>query len=191
MNDINLNRTMSVDEYHDLINAGVLTENDAVELIEGRIVEKMPKKPGHPYSTGQTRSSLERLLQLGWHVNSQDPITLEDSEPEPDVTVIEGEGSRYKDRHPGPVEVALVGEVAESSLRFDQTVKKTMYARARIPVYWIVNLVDRQVEVYTAPSGPAEQPDYGQCDIYRAGDEVPVVIRGREIGRVAVNAILP
>jgi len=82
-------------------------------------------------------------------------------------------------------------EVADSSLHRDQGTKKIAYARARIPVYWIVNLLDRQIEVYTEPSGPTEQPNYGKCATYHAGDTVPVVIRGQAVGQIAVKDLLP
>ena len=191
MNDINRNRTISVAEYHEMIDDGLLTEDDPVELLEGSIVTKMTKNPGHCLASWRTRSSLEEVVPAGWYVTSQDPITLEDSEPEPDVSVIEGEAEYYRERHPHGRETALVVEVADTSLRGDQTVKKNIYARARIPVYWIVNLVDRQIEVYTEPSGPAEQPDFDQCEIYREGDEVSVVIRGQAVGKIAVKDLLP
>ncbi|MCY2991265.1 MAG: Uma2 family endonuclease [Planctomycetota bacterium] len=66
-----------------------------------------------------------------------------------------------------------------------------MYAVARIPVYWIVNLVDRQVEVFTNPSGPGEQPDYGVCQVFLPGDQVPVVLDRNEVGRIVVHDLLP
>jgi hypothetical protein len=82
-------------------------------------------------------------------------------------------------------------EVADSSLRRDRDLKKRIYARAAIPSYWIVNLADRRIEVYTAPSGPGASPDYAERADYAAEDAVPVVIEGREVGRVAVGMVLP
>jgi Uma2 family endonuclease len=189
MNDIN--RYVSVAQYHEMINSGELGEDDPIELLHGRLVVKMTKNPAHCSSNWRTRAALERLVPAGWYVTSQDPITLEDSEPEPDLTVAEGDPDRYFDRHPGAADVGLLVEVADTTLQRDQTVKRAIYAEARIPVYWIVNLVDRQVEVCTQPSGPCEHPDYGQCDIYRLGDEIPVVIRGQEVGRITAAELLP
>jgi putative restriction endonuclease len=85
----------------------------------------------------------------------------------------------------------LIAEVADSSLRRDRGWKKRLYARARVAVYWIVNLVDRQIEVYTEPTGPVKRPDYRQRADYKPGDKVPVVLDGREVARLAVNDILP
>lgn len=97
----------------------------------------------------------------------------------------------YQTRHPGPQEAALVVEVADATLRRDRTLKLRIYARASVPVYWIVNLIDRQIEVYTDPTGPAEQPSYGQHRDYGPADDAPLVLDGREVGRVAVREVLP
>ena len=116
---------------------------------------------------------------------------MSDSEPEPDVAVIRGDLDEYEHSHPGPQDVALVVEVADASLDRDRSIKKQVYARAGIPVYWIVNLPERRIEVYTAPSGPAETSDYRQHENYAAGSEVPLIVEGREVGRVPVAAVLP
>ena len=85
----------------------------------------------------------------------------------------------------------MVVEVADASLDRDRSIKKQVYARAGIPVYWIVNLQERRIEVYTDPSGPVEVPDYRQHKDYAAGSEVPLMIEGREAGRIPVAALLP
>ncbi len=84
----------------------------------------------------------------------------------------------------------LVVEVSDSSLRRDRRFKKAIYAKALIPVYWIVNLIDRQVEVYSQPTGPVEQPDYGDHQDYAETEEVPLVIDGREIASISVREVL-
>jgi Uma2 family endonuclease len=81
--------------------------------------------------------------------------------------------------------------VADSSLQRDRALKKRLYAAAGIPVYWIVNLLDSQIEVYTDPSGPGEQPDYRQQQNYDSADTVPVVIEGHEVARLGVQDLLP
>src|SRR5262249_35756824 len=114
-----------------------------------------------------------------------------DSEPEPDVLVIRGGIDDYPDRHPGPEEVPLVVEVAESSLRSDREIKQRVYASAGIPGYWIANLSESRFEVYTDPTGPAEQPHYRQLREYGPADEIPVVLAGTEVGRIAAGDMLP
>jgi Uma2 family endonuclease len=181
---------LSVEQYHEMIRTGILTDDDPVELLEGWLVVKMPKNPPHRLATQLTRAALERLIPTGWFVDAQEPVTTENSEPEPDVVIVRGDRRQYSDRHPGPPDLALVVEVAETSLTRDRGMKKRLYARTRIPVYWIVNLVDGQIEVYTDPTGPADEPDFRQRQNYGPPDEVPVVIDGAEVGRLAVRDLL-
>jgi Uma2 family endonuclease len=182
---------LSVNQYHQMIRAGILTEEDPVELLAGWLVPKMPENPPHRVATRLLRQALECVVPAGWYVDSQEPITTADSEPEPDVVVVRGETRQYLDRHPGPQDVALVIEVADTTLQRDRVFKQRIYAAAGIPVYWIVNLLDNQLEVYTAPSGPVQQPDYRQCRHYELSDTVLVVIDGVEAGCIAVRELLP
>lgn len=181
----------SIDQYHAMIRAGILTEDDPVELLEGWLVTKMPKNPHHRVATRLIRQALEGIIPTGWYVDTQEPLTTADSEPEPDVMVVRGETRQYLDRHPGPQDVALVVEVADSTLQRDRFLKKRLYAAAGIQLYWIVNLPDSQIEVYNEPSGPGEPPDYHQQQNYGLSDSVPVVIEGRDLGHLAVRELLP
>jgi Uma2 family endonuclease len=170
---------------------GILTDDDPIELLEGWLVTKMPKNPPHRLSTQLTREALARLLPSQWHVNDQEPITTEDSEPEPDVSIIRGERRQYLERHPAPHEVSLVVEVADATLLRDRTSKKRLYARAAIAVYWIINLVEQQIEVYTMPSGNIDEPDYRQRRDYALDDSIPLIIDDQEIGHLRVRDLLP
>lgn len=182
---------LSIEQYHEMINKGILNDDDPVELLEGLLIPKMPKKPPHSLTTELTRDAFARLLPPGWHVRGQEPITTEDSEPEPDASVIRGERRDYFDRHPGPDDIAIVIEVSDTTLQRDRGLKKRIYARAGIPVYLIINLPESQIEVYTEPAGEAEEPDYQQRQDYLSTDEIPIIIEGREIGRLAAREILP
>jgi Uma2 family endonuclease len=182
---------LSVEQYHQMIQAGILTKDDPVELLEGWLVLKIPKKPAHPLATQLTRTALERATPPGWFVDSQEPVTLDDSEAEPDVRVVRGDRRQYRNRHPGPQDLAMLVEVAESSLKRDRGWKKLIYARAQIPVYWLINLTENCVEVFSDPSGPTDQPDYRQHKIFGSADEVPVVIEGKEVARLGVKDLLP
>jgi Uma2 family endonuclease len=182
---------LSVLQYHEMTRTGILESGAPFELLEGWLAKKMTKDPPHTLSHGCTFDALSALVGLGWHVRKEDPVTTDDSEPEPDVSIVRGRRRDYADRHPGPADVALLIEVADASLARDRGWKKRLYAAARIPVYWIVNLVDRQVEVCTEPSGPCHRPDYSVTDVYRAGQSVPVVLDGHLVGQVAVEELLP
>ena len=134
---------------------------------------------------------MAKVIPEGWYVDSQDAITLATSEPEPDVMVVRGQPRDYLEHHPLAGELALVVEISDSSLRHDQGFKKAIYAAAAIPVYWIINLIDRQVEVYTDPTGPADQPDYRRRQDLSAMEQVPIVIAGRDVASIPVREILP
>ncbi|MGH9937172.1 MAG: Uma2 family endonuclease [Blastocatellia bacterium] len=182
---------LSVEQYHEMINAGILTDDDPVELLEGWLIPKMPKKPPHRVTKQLTRDALALLLPPGWYVEEQEPITTGDSEPELDIAVIRGAPRDYLERHPGPDEIVLVIEVSDTTLRRDRGLKKRIYARAGIQVYWIINLPENQIEVYTEPTGEVEEPDYQRRQDYFPDDEVPVIIEGREVGRLAPREVLP
>jgi Uma2 family endonuclease len=118
-------------------------------------------------------------------------ITLGDSEPEPDGAVVRGDARTYLTRYPGPGDVGLVIEVADSTLAADRIDKGRIYARAGIVCYWIVNLVDRQIEVYTSPSGPTAAPAFAQQADYHVGDAVPLVLDGTTVVSIPVQDLLP
>ncbi len=181
----------SVAEYHRMIDAGYFADNERVELIEGRLVNKMPRNPPHDGTLFTTQKCLFRLGLVGWDVRIQSGVTLIDSEPEPDLAVVREDANDYKTRHPGPADAGLVIEVADSSLAFDRGDKCRIYARAGIVTYWIINVVDQQIEVYESPSGPTANPKYGQRTDYVVGDRVAVVLDGVTAGTIAVADILP
>lgn len=121
----------------------------------------------------------------------QEPITTRDSEPEPDLSVVKDSPRDYFLRHPRPTEIALVVEVSDATLSQDRTLKKQLYAAAAISVYWLVNLPDNQIELYTHPLNTVSGPDYGQRHTYSLSDAVPVTIAGETTGSVPVVDLLP
>jgi Uma2 family endonuclease len=184
-------RRFSVAEYHKLIDIGVLTEDDNLELLEGYLVLKMARKPPHDGSLQLAQAALSPALPTGWCLRVRCAITLSDSEPEPDGAVVRGNARTYLTRHPGPVDIGLVIEVADTTLAGDRADKCRIYARASIAGYWIVNLNDRQVEAYTSPSGPTASPAFAQRTDYHIGDAVPLVLDGATVANVAVGDLLP
>jgi Uma2 family endonuclease len=181
----------SVDDYHRMIETGILFSGQPIELLEGLLVRKMPIHPPHSTSLQRTWKRILALLPGGWELRIQQPITLSDSEPEPDICVARGSDADYTTHHPGPTDVGLAVEVAESSLDTDQTDKARIYAREGIATYWIVNLVDRWVEARTAPSGPATNPAYGQLQTFGPGTSLPLILDGVPLGQLAVDDLLP
>lgn len=182
---------LSVEQYHHMLRAGILRDGDPLELLDGWLVPKMMKNPPHRVVTELVRKALEHIVPGGWFVSSQDPVTLSASEPEPDVALIRGQVRDYLQRHPAAQEVALVVEVADVSLERDQTTKKRLYAQAGIPFYWIVNLRDGRVEVYSEPLATPESADYRLRRDFAAADSIPVVIGAKAAGQISVQSILP
>ncbi len=180
---------ITVEEYERLADSGVFDEPERIELIDGYIVTKARQSPEHCYSINTACDALRKLVGSGWTWQQRDPVRIPVfDEPEPDIAIVRGPDENYRHRHPGPSDVGLVIEVSMvTTLDLDRGRKLSAYASGGIPVYWIVNLVDRQIEVYTAPSLGAYQT---RAD-YRPGQAVPLVIDGQHVGEIAVDDILP
>jgi len=181
---------LTVEQYHGMIAAGVLKDGEKVELIEGLLVQKMSRNPPHEASLSRINRRLARLLPEEWVLRVQSAVTLRRSEPEPDFSISRGPEGRYSRRHPGPRDIALLIEVAETSLHEDRTMQATLYADARVPEYWIVNVVHNQIEVYTDPRG-GRTPAYRQRRDYGPDEEIPLVLKGQEIAQLRVRDLLP
>jgi Uma2 family endonuclease len=137
-------------EYDRLVEAEILGPEDRIELLGGQMIVKEPQYSPHATSICLVVRVLTAELGMGWNVRAQMPVALdEESEPEPDVSVVPGDPRDYRDAH--PEHPALIVEVALSRLRFDREHKGSLYARAGIADYWIVNIPERSVEVYREP----------------------------------------
>jgi Uma2 family endonuclease len=181
---------ISVPLYHRMIAAGLLGPDDNVELLEGLLVKKMSKNPPHRVTKLLLQHALAALLPAGWFVDEQEPVVTEDSEPEPDLSVLRGEPRDYLSGHPETKDIALVVEIADTSLDRDRA-KRHVYARAGFLVYWLVNIGDRRIEVYTSPHGTGDDADYQSRQDFNEADAVHVILDTVEIGRIAVRDILP
>ncbi|NEU71260.1 Uma2 family endonuclease [Hassallia byssoidea VB512170] len=146
------NRLWTVEEYHRMIDAGILTSNDKVELLEGRIIQMSPQKPPPAATTQRTSDYLKDILTDKAYVRMQLPITLSTSEPEPDIAVVRIDAGTYSDHHPSAEEIFLLIEVAYTTLTFDKEEKAPIYARANILEYWILDIENRQVYIYRNPT---------------------------------------
>lgn len=183
-------RPFTLDEYHRMIAARILTEADDVELLEGWIVPKVVRTPLHDTALDKAGDAIREHLPEGWRIRDQKAITLSDSEPEPDLAVVRAPVTRYRDHHPGPEDIALLIEVAVASLNEDRVVKGRMYARARISCYWIVNLVDGWIEVYSDPDATSSLPCYRQRKDHITGMDIPLTLPGAASVLVPVDEIL-
>jgi Uma2 family endonuclease len=182
---------LSVEQYEAMVESGIFTEHDRLQLINGMLVAKVTQGDDHCVADELCRTSLSALLPPGWSIRTNKPVRLvtNGSEPEPDEAVVRGsirDYARGKRGKPGPADIGLVVEVSDSSL-VDDHAMVGIYGPAGVPVYWIVNLVDRQVEVYSGPHARG----YATRKDYRSGDYVPVVLDGTIVGQIAVDEILP
>jgi len=187
---------LSVHQFDRMVRDGTLDEDEPVELQSGVLVTKMPKHPRHRVGTRKVVHSLERVIPDGWFVQKEDSLVLGPSSKwEPDGAVVRAELEFDTSRDPTAEDCCLVVEVVETNLSRAQVEKLPVYASAAISAYWIINLKGGNppgsgvVEVYTDPDASAGQYR-SRADLY-PGDEVPVVIDGRGIGRVAVADLLP
>jgi len=177
-------------EYERLVDLGVF-EGDPVELVGGQLIVAEPHGTYHASSINTAEYAVRAVLPPGWTVRVQLPVSLDDeSAPEPDLVVVPGRPGDYRDAH--PARPALVIEVAESSLDFDRRHKGSLYARAGVQDYWIVNLADRTLEVYRDP-GPDGSAPYGwryrSVAVLRPPDAVvPLAFPS---SRIAVADLLP
>lgn len=140
--------------YHEMIAKGVLTPEHRVELIDGYLIKKMSIGSPHASAVKALNFLLSRELGGNAVIGVQDPVTIHEySEPEPDLVVAKYRPDFYRSAHPGPDDVLLVIEVADSSLAYDRQAKIPLYAACGIPETWLVNLVDKNVTVYRKPDG--------------------------------------
>lgn len=177
-------------EYDRLGELGIF-DGEPLELIGGQLIVAEPKSTYHAVSVGMVADVLRRSLPPGWIVRSQDPIALDDdSEPEPDIAVVPGTYTDYLGDH--PQRPALVVEVAHSSLSFDRQRKGSLYARGGVRDYWIVNLIDRVLEVYrdAAPDATAIH-GWHYRSVERFAPPATVTLLGLPAVSLAVSDLLP
>ena len=178
-------------EYELLVDNGCFEPGERIELINGLLMVAEPQSPSHFTAIRLAALALARAFGAGWDVRTQGPIALDEtSEPEPDVAVVPGGPRDYAHAH--PAEPVLVVEVSLSRFTFDRTIKSSLYARAGRPEYWIVNLVERTLEVRRGPIPSASAPygwDYATLEVRREGDSTsPLAVPDAVI---AVADLLP
>lgn len=179
MVDLAIRHRFTVDEFHRMGEAGILSESARLELINGEIVEMTPIGSLHAACVRDLDEWLQATLRGDAVVSSQQPLKVEhDGEPVPDIAVLRPRKDRYRQSHPTSADALLVIEVADSSVLFDRNVKSRMYARAAIPEYWVVDLPRSRVAVFLSPSGGdyAEQHEFGRGESWRSNG-----LGGREI----------
>ena len=143
---------LSVDEYHRMAEVGILSRESRVDLLDGIIVDMLPIGPFHAGIVGRFIQRFAELNQGRWMVNVQNPVKLGPrSEPQPDFVLLKPQPDFYTAEHPNPEDVYLLVEIADSSVRYDREEKLAFYAKGGIGEFWLVNLPERVIEVYSEP----------------------------------------
>ncbi len=179
---------LTLDQYEAMVQSGVFSGRERFHLINGYLVAKMTQNDLHATADELCGDALGRTVPSGWHIRAAKPIRIpsQASKPEPDRCVVRGSIRDYLQRSPEPTDIALVVEVSDSSLSEDRK-QAALYAAGGIPVFWVVNLVDRQVEVHSDPSPSG----YRSRQTYRAGEAIPVIIGDSPPRSLPVNDLLP
>ena len=178
-------------EYGRLVDAGILRPGDPVELLGGELMVAEPQGSRHYTSVGLVEDALRVAFGAGWVIRSQGPVALDDeSEPEPDVAVVRGTIRDFSGDHPArPV---LVVEVSDSSLRLDRERKGSLYARAGLGDYWIVNLVERVLEIYREPvADPCAMYGWRYASVTVLGPDASASPLAAPTASIIVHALLP
>lgn len=158
---------ITVSEYDRMIEAGVYTENDHIELLNGEIIEIMPKGPKHTSANSKIIRFFIKLFGEKLIVRSQDPIRLDDfSEPEPDIVLATWDEKEYAENHPTPTDILLIMEISDTTLAYDRDAKAHAYSRNGIEQYLLLNLQNETLEDYREPNADG----YGAKRTYRSGD---------------------
>jgi len=176
----------SVAAYERMIDLGILTKNDHVELLEGVIVQMSPKGIGHNLAVDYLTKALILMLKDDWSVRPQGTLQLSKAEPEPDLVVLRGLPEDYS-RHPNEHDVGLIIEVSDSSLAKDRDTKGVIYAKYGLPEYWIVNLVDEQIEIYKRD--PQHRSKYAQPVLIGKDQSLTVELEGKVYGQIRASKL--
>lgn len=143
-------KRFTISEYHRLIELGFFAENDRFELIKGEIIQMVAKGTPHCVCNTRLNRELFQLIAGKATLRSQEPIIISDnSEPEPDLVIVQNRPDDYLKEHPYPSDILLLIEISDSSLKYDQETKLSIYAEAGISHYWIFNLIDKFLECYS------------------------------------------
>lgn len=179
---------LTVRQLEAMILDGTIGEDERVELIDGLLVTRSRRTRADIVAGNKGLRILWRMIPPGWHVAKGVPIRASDwSRPEPDLAVIRGVVEDYEEREPTAEDVALVAEIAGPDLLADRVDMARLYAAAGIPVYWIVNLAEGQVEIFSEP----RRDGYQSHQVLARGQDVPVVVGGVEAAWIAVSDLMP
>jgi Uma2 family endonuclease len=182
---------LTVRQFLKMIEVNIFPEGHRVELLGG-ILSMMTTNDPHDFAVDGLADLLNPLLPAGWTLREEKSVQLGRSwRPQPEIAVLKSPRRAFASRAPRPTDIALLVEVADTSYVADSGIKLRRYAHVRVPNYWIVNLERRQVEVYSDPQGRHGKACYRKIELYPEDTDLPVIIEGKDLGRIPVKDILP
>jgi Uma2 family endonuclease len=192
--DLNHLCRLTVSQYRRLHELGIVSSTQQVELLEGFLIENMPRNPRNNPATRAFEKSVSEQLPNGWVLLISRAIPLceskPESEPEPDYMIVRATADLDCKNSLRPDDIGVVVEIVGSYPPLERVDLGRIYARARIPVYWVFDFVAQIIEVFTQPSGPIDCPHYAKRDKYPVGSAVPVVLDGTTVGTIAVADVM-
>lgn len=182
---------ITVGQFLRMIEAGIFRADDRVELLAGLLIKKMTVDDPHDFAVDQLGDILGRILAADWIARQEKSVVLGRYwRPQPDITVARGPRDRYRTGAPRAVDIGLLTEVSDSTYAKDRGLKWQKYASCRVETYWIVNIPERRIEVYSSLMGRGGSAKYPDRKDYGPDEEVPVIVEGRELGRIKVSEII-
>ena len=179
---------LTVDQFETMLATGTIGDDERVELIEGLLIARPRRGRANIVAGNKGLRILWRMIPQGWHVAKGVPIRLSDwSRPEPDLAIVRGVVNDYEERDATPEDIALVVEIAGASLPADRTDMARVYAAAGIPIYWVVDLAEGRVEIFSDP----RRDGYHSHQVLARGQDIPVVVAEVEAAWIAVSDLLP
>lgn len=178
-------------EYHKMLDLGIIDREEKLELLDGYLVLKMSQYRPHRAASTRLVHRLPGRLPVGWLLVANYPIALGVMDPEPDGMVLRGNMTDYDARDPVATDVGIVIEVSDATLEMDRAGKGRLFAKFGLPVFWIINVEDRQIEVYTDPDATANPPAYRTRTDYRPGQDVPVALDGAVVAVLPASDLIP
>ncbi len=182
---------MSVEQFERLIAAGGFPDQVRVELLGGVLFRKMTRNDPHDFAVDLLGATLNRLLEPDWFAREEKSVVLGKFwRPEPDIAVVRGPRARYRNSAPRADDLGLLIEVSDVTYKTDRGVKWRRYAAVRVGIYWIVNLAERRIEVYSRPSGSGQVAAFEETKFFGMDADVPLILGGRELGHVSVKDVV-
>ncbi len=182
---------LTVARFLKMIDAGIFQDEEDIELLAGRLIQEMTKDAPHDFAVTSLAQKYRGILGPSWIVREEKSVVLGRYwRPEPDLTALRGPLDRYRTRAPRPADIGLLAEVADSTYAKDRGLKWTKYAACKGASDWIVNIPERRVEAYSSPTGRGNAARYQGRRDYGTDDKVPVIVEGRELGRIKLSEIL-